>query len=108
MRRTLPATDARRYPDSYTSERPFEALASIPITLALLFLVPALAFLAPRAQRDAVARWPGLPRAVLLVAILAWVVLFLAGAILLGIASSCASVESPLRSLERRHDAVTH
>ena len=78
MRRTLLATDARRYPDSYASERPFEALASIAIALALLLLATALAFLAPPAQRDALARWPGLPRAALLVAILAWVVLFLA------------------------------
>jgi hypothetical protein len=78
MRRTVSATDARRYPDSYASERPFEALASHPIALAFLLLVPALVFLAPRAQRDALARWPGLPRAALLVAVLAWVVLFLA------------------------------
>jgi len=78
MRRTLPATDARRYPDSYASEGPFAALASHPIALAFLLLVPALAFLVPRARRDALAHWPGLPRAALLVAILAWVVLFLA------------------------------
>jgi hypothetical protein len=77
-RRTIPATDARRFPDSYASERPFEALASIPIALAIPLLLTALALFAPRAQRDAVARWPGLPRAALLVAILAWIVLFLA------------------------------
>lgn len=76
MRRTLPATDARRFPDSYASERPFEALASNPVALGFLLLIPALAFLAPPAKRDALARWPGLPRAALLVAILAWVVLF--------------------------------
>jgi hypothetical protein len=78
MRRTIVATDARRYPDSYTSERPIEILASIPTALALLLVVPALAFLAPRSQRDALARWPGLPWAALLVAMLAWVALFLA------------------------------
>jgi len=78
MHRTLLATDARRYPDSYASERPFEALALIAIPLALLLLATALAFLAPPAQRDALARWPGLPRAALIVAILAWVALFLA------------------------------
>jgi hypothetical protein len=48
------------------------------MALALLLLVPALAFLASPAQRDALARWPRLPRAALLVAILAWVALFLA------------------------------
>ena len=77
-RRTIAATDARRYPDSYASEHPLEALASNPITLAFLLLVPALALLAPRAQRDALAHWSGLPHAALLVAILAWVVLFVA------------------------------
>jgi len=78
MCRTLPATDARRFPDSYSSEHPFEALTSDPIALAFLLLVPALAFLVPPAKRDALARWPGLPRAALLVAILAWAALFLA------------------------------
>ncbi|MBD3161313.1 MAG: hypothetical protein GF346_03845 [Candidatus Eisenbacteria bacterium] len=38
---------------------------------------------------------------------LSWTVVFLAGATLLGILSSYASVESPLRSLERSHEAVT-
>jgi hypothetical protein len=78
IRRTLPATDARRYPDSYASEKPFASLVSSPAVLGFLLLVPVLAFLAPRAQRDALARWTGLPRAALLVAILAWVALFLA------------------------------
>ena len=36
-----------------------------------------------------------------------WAFLFLAGATLLGIASSYVSVETPLRNLERRHEAVT-
>ncbi len=76
MRRTLPATDARRFPDSYASERPFDALLSNPVPLVLLLLVPALAFLAPPDRRDALVRWPGLPRVALWVAILAWVVLF--------------------------------
>jgi hypothetical protein len=78
MLRTLPATDARRYPDSYASEQPFESLVSSPVVLGFLLLAPVLAFLAPPAQRDALARWPALPRAALLVAILAWVALFLA------------------------------
>jgi hypothetical protein len=76
-RRTIRASDTRRYPDSYTSERPFQALASIAIVPGLLLLVTTLVFLAPPAQRNALARWPGLPRAALLVAILAWVALFL-------------------------------
>jgi cell division transport system permease protein len=37
-----------------------------------------------------------------------WIVLFLAGAVFLGLASSFASVEPPLRNLERRHEAITH
>lgn len=77
-RRTLPATDARRYPDSYASERPLEALASHPVALGFLLLVPGLAFFVPRRRREALARWPALPHAALLVAILAWVALFLA------------------------------
>jgi hypothetical protein len=77
MIRTLPASDARRYPDSYASERPLAALVSNPIPLALLLLLPALTFLTPRAKREALAHWSGLPRVAMLVAILAWVVLFL-------------------------------
>jgi len=39
---------------------------------------------------------------------LTWVILFVAGAILLGLASSFASVEPGLRSLERRYEPITH
>ena len=39
---------------------------------------------------------------------LTWVILFLAGAIFLGLASSFASVEPALRTLERRHEPITH
>jgi cell division transport system permease protein len=36
-----------------------------------------------------------------------WVILFVAGAVLLGLFSSIASVEPALRTLERRHEAIT-
>jgi protein-S-isoprenylcysteine O-methyltransferase Ste14 len=75
MRRTLLATDARRYPDSYASEHPLEELASIALALAVLLLLAALAFLVPPEQRDSLARWPALPRAALLVSIPAWIAL---------------------------------
>ena len=78
MRGTLLATDALRYPDSYASEHPFRALASIVIALGVLLLLAALAFLVPPEQRDSLARWPALPRAALLVSILAWIALLLA------------------------------